>query len=95
MILIEKDGERQLVHNLSGYPGWAIIAESLPMPPSDCCRWKKDRWVECAQLEAKARAKAKAARLARVKATLGDELIAEITDEVTRRVEAASTRRGD
>lgn len=49
MILIEKGGDRQLVHSLVGYPGWVTVAENVAPPPHNHCRWEGGRWVEDAE----------------------------------------------
>lgn len=46
MILIEHEGERQLVHSLDGYDGCKVIAKNVDPPPHDHCTWAKGKWVE-------------------------------------------------
>jgi hypothetical protein len=46
MILIELDGERQLVESLDGYAGWAVIEKDVDLPPSDYCARVDGAWVE-------------------------------------------------
>lgn len=84
MILIEHNGETQLVNSTDGYPGCRVIAHNVPHPPGDCCRWQDGAWVECPDLKAKA----KAERLARAKAALGPEIIDELVAETLRRLKA-------
>jgi hypothetical protein len=69
MILIEHDGERLLVESLEGYDGATVIAENVPLPPSEFCTWNGE-WVEDEE------AKVRAEEMARIEAMTKAELIA-------------------
>lgn len=81
MILIRHKGERLLVNSTDGYPGCKVLAGNVPHPPGDCHRWQGGEWVECKKMKAKA----KAERLARARAALGEEMIEELIEEAVRR----------
>lgn len=48
MILIEhpESGERCLIESAEGYEGWRVVAEDVPPPPNEHCRWieHERRW---------------------------------------------------
>ena len=69
MILIEHNGERQLVHSLDGHDGCKVIAKNVEPPPHDHCTWSKGKWVEDAA------AKAEADHRARLNAMTRAELV--------------------
>lgn len=85
MILIRHKGETLLVGSVDGYPGCKVLAENVPHPPHDCCRWEGGAWVDCPKLEAQAKAK----RLARAKANLGPEIMDELVAETLRRLKGS------
>lgn len=82
MMLIEHEGERLLVNSADGYPGCEVIARDVPPPPGDCHRWQNGKWTECKKMKAEA----KAERLRRARAALGEELIEELIEEAMRRM---------
>jgi hypothetical protein len=54
MILIELNGESQLVGSLDGYDGWTVVEKELDPPPSDHCTLVDGVWVEDADAKAAA-----------------------------------------
>jgi len=46
MILIELNGEQQLVESLDGYDGCTVIEKDVEPPPSDYCARVDGVWVE-------------------------------------------------
>jgi hypothetical protein len=46
VILIELNGERQLVESLDGYDGCTVVAEGVDAPPSDHCQFVDGAWLE-------------------------------------------------
>ena len=46
MILIDFNGEQQLVESIDGYEGCTVIAEDVGAPPSDHCTFADGAWVE-------------------------------------------------
>lgn len=82
MILIRWRGEQLLVQSTAGYPGCKVVAKDVEMPPDDCSRWQRGKWVECDKMKAEAKAK----RLARACAMFGEELLSEIAGEIEKRI---------
>lgn len=78
MILIELNGERQLVESLDGYKGCSIIEKNVDHPPHEHCYRSEGRWIE--DLEAKDQA----AEHARLHAMSRGELV----EHILRRVRA-------
>ena len=76
MILIEHNGERQLVHSLDGYAGCKVIARNVKPPPHDHYTWSKGKWVEDAD------AKAAADHRARLNTMTRGELVEHVLDAV-------------
>lgn len=44
-ILIEQDGEQQLVESLEGHDGCKVLAQDVQPPPQECCTWENGQWV--------------------------------------------------
>lgn len=83
MILIEHNGERQLVESLRGYRGCKVIERDVEHPPHAHCRREDGRWVE--DEEAK-RAADERARLNCLSRTELVEHIMKLVEERLRRV---------
>lgn len=57
-LLIERDGERQLVKSLDGYEGWAVVKDRVPEPPTPHAKLNAEgAWAEDAEAAEQAQVK--------------------------------------
>jgi hypothetical protein len=82
MILIELNGDRQLVDSLDGYDGWSVVADGIDPPPSDHCHFEGGQWVEdetakaAADREAEFNAMSKSDLVAMIEKMIADAQVA-------------------
>lgn len=76
MILIELNGERQLVKSLDGCEGCKVIERDVEASPSDFAKREGGSWVE--DTEAKSTAKRNAKLLKMTRAEFMDHILSEV-----------------
>lgn len=80
-ILIERDGERQLVKSLDGCEGWKVVKSRVPEQPTPhCYLCPKGKWVDDPE----------AAEQARIKRLLREGRLGEALDLLQAREDRAS-----